>query len=116
MASNHSELAEMCGHILAAPIIPDYVMTIIQVCPLLFVNYHSNMMTTHPNTPMTMVPVGQVFALKNFFEMSIFLSLGVLCPGLHAWSPGQLSCDLRCASLLQNAHGGKKIILALNSC
>ena len=109
MASNHSELAEMCGHILAAPIIPDYVMTIIQVCPLLFVNYHSNMMT--------MVPVGQVFVLKNFFEMSIFLSPGVLRPGLHAWSPGQLSCDLRCTSLLQNAHGDEKeLILALNSC
>jgi len=31
MALNHTELAEMCGHLLAAPIIPDYVMTIIQV-------------------------------------------------------------------------------------
>ena len=72
MASNHSELAEMCGHLLAAPIIPDYVMTIIQVCPLLFVNYHSNMMT--------MMPVGQVFALKNllkcqFFSLQVFYAL-----------------------------------------
>ena len=65
---------------------------------------------------MTMMPVGQVFALKNFFEMSVFLSPGVLRPGLHAWSPGQLSCDLRCASLLQNAHGDEKLFLALNSC
>jgi phosphoribosylformylglycinamidine (FGAM) synthase PurS component len=31
MAVNHTELAEMCGHLLAAPIIPDYVMIIIQV-------------------------------------------------------------------------------------
>ena len=34
MALNHTELAEMCGHLLAAPIIPDYVMTIIQVYTL----------------------------------------------------------------------------------
>ena len=59
---------------------------------------------------------GTSLCSQESFEMSIFLSPGVLRPGLHAWSPGQLSCDLRCPSLLQNAHGDEKLFLALNSC